>query len=205
MFFSSSSPSDARRKRPRAYNLPTPGFRGERHGVIQLPAGGFGSASFMGPGTQLLTRLRRGDRAQTPIDKISMLHDIEYGLARDISSTQQEADARSRAADLRMVRNGWQAVSNGNETLFNGMLGAGLISAKIFLEDMGVLEPNKFVGKATQRYIKNVSKRDAADLQLLLSHRKRLLCGSGPAADAAACTNETESLPDKLPGATEHP
>ena len=54
---------------------------GEMHGLLQLPSGKFAFANYMGPGTQLMTRLQRGDQGLTPVDRLAKKHDIDYTLA----------------------------------------------------------------------------------------------------------------------------
>ena len=73
-----------------------PLYPGEKHALLKLPSGGMARASFMGPQTQLLQRLRRGDPPRTLSDKVAKRHDIDYALATDVAGI--------RKADLRMVK-----------------------------------------------------------------------------------------------------
>ena len=57
------------------------GYPGENHAILKLPNGMPGIANFMGPGTQVVKRLQRGDPPRTASDKTAMRHDIDYGLA----------------------------------------------------------------------------------------------------------------------------
>lgn len=57
-------------------------FKGEHHGILTLPDGRKARANFMGPGTQILARLKRGDVGRTPVDVAAKRHDIDYSLAQ---------------------------------------------------------------------------------------------------------------------------
>lgn len=56
---------------------------GELHGLLKLPNGKLARAQFMGPGTKVVERLKRGEKGLTPIDTESKWHDIAYGLAKN--------------------------------------------------------------------------------------------------------------------------
>ena len=99
---------------------------GEKHMIIYLPDGTYSPAIYAGPGTQLLTRLKRGDKPLSYVDTVSQAHDIRYGLA------QTEADVRT--ADNKMVQQIAQGRRTGKDSNFN-LNQADLIKAKILLED----------------------------------------------------------------------
>ncbi len=99
---------------------------GERHQIIYLPDGTYSPAVFSGPGTQLETRLRRGDKPLSYVDTVAEAHDLRYGLA------QTEADVRT--ADNKMVQLIAQGRRSGKDSNFN-LNQADLIKAKILLED----------------------------------------------------------------------
>ena len=69
---------------------------GEKHQIIYLPDGTYNPARFSGPGTQLDTRIRRGDKPLSYVDTVAQGHDLRYALA------QTEADVRT--ADNKMVQ-----------------------------------------------------------------------------------------------------
>lgn len=98
---------------------------GEIHGILRMPNGSYERASYMGPGTQLTRRLRRGDPGKTMVDKISKRHDIDYSLAK--------TPAAVREADKRMVASVKQAIKNKSDDMFNLRQGQ-LIIPKIFAE-----------------------------------------------------------------------
>ena len=100
---------------------------GEKHMIIYLPSDRtYNPAVYAGPGTQLLTRLNRGDKPLSYVDTVSQAHDIRYGLA------QTEADVRT--ADNKMVQLLAQGRRTGKDSNFN-LNQADLIKAKILLED----------------------------------------------------------------------
>ena len=98
----------------------------EKHQIIYLPDGTYNSARYSGPGTQLETRLRRGDKPLSYVDTVDQAHDLRYGLA------QTEADVRT--ADNKMVQLIAQGRRSGKDSNFN-LNQADLIKAKILLED----------------------------------------------------------------------
>ena len=99
---------------------------GEKHQIIYLPDGTYNPARYSGPGTQLETRLRRGDKPLSYVDTVAEAHDLRYGLA------QTEADVRT--ADNKMVQLIAQGRRSGKDSNFN-LNQADLIKAKILLED----------------------------------------------------------------------
>ena len=99
---------------------------GERHQIIYLPDGTYNPARFSGPGTQLETRIKRGDKPLSYVDKVAQTHDLRYALA------QTEADVRT--ADNKMVQLIAQGRRSGKDSNFN-LNQADLIKAKILLED----------------------------------------------------------------------
>lgn len=71
-------------------------MRGENHGVLQVAPNKFVRANYMGPGTQVVKRLARGDKGRTPVDKVAKQHDIDYTLAK----TPEDVTA----ADRKMIK-----------------------------------------------------------------------------------------------------
>ena len=107
-------------------NKHTRALPNEKHQIIYLPDGTYNSARYSGPGTQLETRLRRGDKPLSYVDTVAQAHDLRYGLA------QTEADVRT--ADNKMVQLIAQGRRSGKDSNFN-LNQADLIKAKILLED----------------------------------------------------------------------
>ena len=56
---------------------------GELHGLLKLPNGKLARAQYMGPGTHVVERVKRGERGLTAVDTESKWHDIAYGLAKN--------------------------------------------------------------------------------------------------------------------------
>jgi len=129
---------------PSADDTARPSFQGEKHAILRLPNGRMGIANFMGPQTQVIKRLQRGDPGRTPSDMTAKMHDIQYNLAQG-ASNEQEQLRLVREADNRMIRNLNRIESEGTDSRFNTKQGK-LILAKTKLEDVGILDPKKFAG-----------------------------------------------------------
>ena len=99
---------------------------GERHQMIKMPDGRIAPAAFSGPGTQIETRIRRGDKPLSYVDKTAEAHDIRYQLAKT------EADVKQADAD--MIKNLDKAKAEGLDNMFN-IRQAELIKAKYLLQD----------------------------------------------------------------------
>jgi hypothetical protein len=98
----------------------------EKHQIIYLPDGTYNSARYSGPGTQLETRLKRGDKPRSYEDTVAEAHDLRYALA------QTEADVRT--ADSKMVQLIVQGRRSGKDSNFS-LNQAEFLKAKILLED----------------------------------------------------------------------
>lgn len=124
-----------------------PGFAGERHMLLKLPNGKTGVANWMGPGTEVIKRLKRGDPGRTPSDTVAKMHDVQYGLAQGAPTKAKQAEM-VRAADNRMVRTlkGIAAGKHGGDSQRNIQAGMRLIQAKVLGEDLGLLDKQQFSG-----------------------------------------------------------
>ena len=147
-----------------------PGFAGEKHAILQLKNGKNGVANWMGPGTNVIERLKRGpngDPGRTPADMVAKKHDISYTLASG-EPTREKQLAKVREADNRMIRSlkGIQAGEHGGDAARNIQMGMRLIQAKTLGEDLGVLDKTKFAGD-----LKKISDPDKI---LLMSNNARL-------------------------------
>lgn len=170
-------------------------FEGENHAVLWVPGKGFERGNFIGPGTNVIERLRRKDKGKTPIDQISTLHDIDYQLAQGTSRDQKQQETMGRDADERMIRNGWKAYQESKENLWNAAQGVGGIKAKTLLEDWGLLGKTKFLGQRTFKYISEAGKRNATEYEILLRSRRDLVCDERAATgDAGDCKEATAAL-----------
>lgn len=144
-----------------------PGFAGEKHAILELKNGKNGVANWMGPGTNVIARLKRGDPGRTPADMVAKKHDIGYTLASG-EPTREKQLAKVREADNRMIRSlkGIQAGEHGGDASRNIQMGMRLIQAKTLGEDLGVLDKTKFAG--------DLKKISDADKVLLMSNNARL-------------------------------
>jgi len=122
-----------------------PSYVGERHGILKLPNGKYGTANFLGPGTQIVKRLRRGDPPRTESDKVAQRHDVDYALAAGLENKQAQAKA-IRTADKRMVNSLGRISKAGTDSAHNIFLGKRLIQGKMAAEDVGLLARDKFSG-----------------------------------------------------------
>ena len=55
----------------------------EKHQIIYLSDGTYNPARFSGPGTNLSTRIKRGDQPLSYVDKTAQAHDLKYALANN--------------------------------------------------------------------------------------------------------------------------
>ncbi len=169
-------------------------FQGEHHGLLWVPGKGFERANFMGPGTQIIPRLQRGDKGKTAIDQISRLHDIDYALASNSGASVEEQGRMVREADDRMIRTGWNAYKAGKENLFNLAEGAGLIKAKTLLEDWGILSKTKFLSSRGFKYKMGATMRDASEHEILLRARNDLVCSGDVTGSPGECQKSKKGL-----------
>lgn len=142
-----------------------PKFVGEKHAILQLANGKYGIANYMGPGTQVVKRIARGDPPRTLADKVAQRHDIDYTLASAMSSKEKQLKA-VREADNRMI-NSLNRLQQGNlDAKKNIMLGKQIIRGKTIAEDLGILDKSKFAG--------DLEKMSDADKMKLMSKRASL-------------------------------
>lgn len=105
----------------------------EFHAYLATPKG-IERARFMGPGTSVLERIRRGDQPVSGADKVAQAHDLRYTLA-------QGDKAKERAADIKMI-NKLQDPSVDN--MLNRAIGRIPIKAKVAAEKLGILSAGNF-------------------------------------------------------------
>ena len=99
---------------------------GEKHQMIKMPDGRIAPAVYSGPGTHLETRIRRGDKPLSYVDKTAQAHDLRYQLAKN------EGDIKTADAD--MIKNLNEAKAKNLDNLFN-IRQAELIKVKYLLQD----------------------------------------------------------------------
>lgn len=109
-----------------------PGFPGEAHVVLNTPHG-LTRANFCGPGTQIVKRVRRGDRGVNQIDTACEKHDLLYHFAR----TPEDI----RRADNQMILDVDAVTDAGRAQKF---LAKSVIQGKKLGEDVGLFGPETF-------------------------------------------------------------
>ena len=165
--YSSNLGTDLKNLIPSSDATARPSFPGEKHAILKLPNGRPGIANYMGPGTNVIERLKRGDKGRTPADTVAKRHDIDYTLASG-KSTKEEQLKAIRNADNRMVNSLKQISSgkHGGDSQLNIQTGLRLIQAKKIGEDLGVLSRSKFAG--------DLQTIPQADQVLLLNNQQEL-------------------------------
>ena len=92
----------------------------------------FERAQYTGPGTALLTRLKRKDPGITETDVISKAHDVGYTLAKNPNEV--------RVADRKMLL----ALSESKDYKVNTFPAYSAIRAKMTMEDLGIIGKDFF-------------------------------------------------------------
>lgn len=138
-----------------------PAFAGENHAILTLSNGRTGMANYMGPGTHVLERLKRGDPPRSQSDKVAKRHDIDYQLAAS-QPTRELQLQKIREADQRMV----SKLKEVKDSTFNRQLGMKAIQAKMGAEDLGLISKSRYAGS-----LKTLSKDDT---DLLMSEKAKL-------------------------------
>ena len=134
-----------------------PAYEGEKHAILKLPNGRMGVANFMGPGTNVLGRLKRGDPPRTLSDKTAQAHDVRYALNQQIEDTK-ERQKQTRIADEKMVNALTKIGNQKTDSAWNVAIGKRLIQAKMKAEDFGLLDKDKFVQPAQKKKLSNDEK-----------------------------------------------
>ena len=96
-----------------------PGFAGENHAILKLANGKMGVGNWIGPGTQVIKRVARGDPGRTPVDMLAMRHDIDYTIAASEAKTKNSLLKLGRKADLRMIAGTKRLVANKGDSKIN--------------------------------------------------------------------------------------
>jgi hypothetical protein len=110
-----------------------PAFPGEKHAILKLPNGKYGTANYMGPGTHLEERLKRGDPPRTMADKVAQAHDSRYALAK----SQKDV----AAADRKMIAKLKELQARRLDSNVNIQMGLRPIQAKLHAESLGLVKP----------------------------------------------------------------
>lgn len=131
---------------------------GEIH-ALQLTKDGIKPGSFIGPGSDVVGRIKRGSKPVGNVDKTAKAHDLRYSLSSG------KADVRK--ADLKMVSVLNRISKEKSDYKVNIMIGKLPIKSKMFLEDLGIAGEKTFTDPAG-------SKLSAADRDLLKSELGKL-------------------------------
>jgi hypothetical protein len=111
-----------------------PGFKGEHHAILKLK-NGVGRANYMGPGTHLDARLKRGDPPRTMEDKVAQGHDIRYGLAQNqMAVSNADRKMISKLKDMKNKKQG---------NTLNIEMGLRPIQAKLAMESRGLIKSGR--------------------------------------------------------------
>jgi hypothetical protein len=135
--------------------------------VLKLKNGKNGVANYMGPGTHVIDRVKRGDPGRTPADNVAKRHDIDFTLAQEAPDKPTQLRL-ARAADKRMVSSlrKIQSGAHGGDSFRNIQAGMRGIEAKMALENRGLLNPSTFAG--------DLVKHNPSDSALLKGERAKL-------------------------------
>tara|TARA_R110002096_G_scaffold18463_3_gene62870 strand:+ start:1228 stop:2271 length:1044 start_codon:yes stop_codon:yes gene_type:complete len=126
-----------------------PGFPGEHHAILKLQNGKFGVGNWIGPGTNVLARIKRGDPGRTISDSVARAHDLRYSLAKNVDDI--------RRADQKMVQKLESGIDDSPANIF---MAKNIIKAKMGLENAGLLSRERFAGSLKK-------KRPRADVETL--------------------------------------
>jgi hypothetical protein len=107
----------------------------ERHAIL-FTKNGFEPASFMGPGTDVIGKIRDNVQPLNKSDRVSMAHDLRYSLSSNADGV--------RAADLKMVKKLNEIQKNKGDYKFNILMGKLPIQAKMKMEDLGIVGKQAF-------------------------------------------------------------
>jgi len=91
-------------------------------------------ANFMGPGTDLVGRLKSGDKPVSGADKVAFAHDLRYTLANGDAAAE-------RAADIKMVS---KLKDSNLDNIINRSMGSIPIRSKMAAEDLGIISKGTF-------------------------------------------------------------
>jgi len=152
---------------PSSDDTARPLYPGEKHMVLKLKNGKSGMANYMGPGTHVIDRVKRGDPGRTPADMVAKRHDIDFTLAQEAPNKKAQIKL-AREADKRMVSSlrKIQKGAHGGDSFRNIQAGLRGIEGKMALENRGLLNPSRFAG--------DLVKHKPADSALLKKERTKL-------------------------------
>ena len=100
---------------------------------------------FMGPGTKVYERIQQGIHPTSRTDEAAMHHDLDFGeIGSKVGKvSKRELHKQVREADKRFV-NRLENAGEGHH--IGNFLGKSMIKAKMYLEDVGLMNPEQFLG-----------------------------------------------------------
>ena len=107
----------------------------EIHAPVWTP-GGLKFGSFIGPGSDVIGRIRDGIQPVSNSDRVAQAHDLRYGFAKNTDDV--------RTADLKMVGKLNDLQAKGDEYRVNVWMGKVPIKAKMKMEDWGIIKKGSF-------------------------------------------------------------
>lgn len=113
-----------------------PRFEGENHAPQITPDDKVKLGEYIGPGTQIIKRAELGIAPVSIVDKVAEIHDIDYQLASD-STTKEEQLKKIRQADLDMLKRLKKIKDRKLDKPANILIGEKAISAKVNIEKHG--------------------------------------------------------------------
>lgn len=145
---------------PGTHEFSGPAYAGEKHQLLfhqgtrkydsNQPANKVSTASYSGPQTKLIKRLKNGSKPLTATDESALRHDVDFAIIHAKLSrgeiTHKEAVKMVRDADSRMLKNLARIQREKKDTMKN--IGPAItgIGGKIVGEETGVLGPASFSG-----------------------------------------------------------
>ena len=107
----------------------------------------FPGYNYMGPGTQVYQRIQEGLAPTSKTDHSAMHHDLDYGkIGQELKSgkiDKRELTKKVREADKRFVHN---LEKSGESHHLGNFIGKNFIKGKMWLEDIGLMNPEQFTG-----------------------------------------------------------
>jgi len=144
---------------------------GEKHAIIYDPIKKkYTAANYIGPGTDLLTRLKRDDKPIVKADKVAQAHDIRYTLSKDVNGI--------KLADEKMVNKLKSLRKNKEDSAFNTIPAQlGIQANQILAKILPTKYFDKFVNYMTN--YKDYNSKLSNDDKLLLENKLKELESEG--------------------------
>lgn len=119
-------------------------FEGEKHIPLIMPDGSIQIANWVGPGTQVIKRLKRGDKGKTATDLVAMRHDLDYSVAQNLDDIRQADQRMINKLNQIQAQNGEPNGRTPSDNKINILAGKKAIQSKVYLEDKGLLSKSAF-------------------------------------------------------------